>query len=381
MYKHSYSSFLILFLSFTTNAFGCDYCCDEKRLAYIDNVVSKAISHNELPGAVVYVGLQGKTVYRKAFGNKALYPAQEAMTEDTIFDMASLTKVMATAPAILLLVQQGLIRLSATVATYIPEFSQQEKNTITVEQLLMHTAGFPPDNPIADYVGTYDEMLHKIYALKPVYQPGTHYLYSDVGPIVLGELVRRITGQRLDVFAKENIFARAGMTETMFLPSNALKSRIAPTQQRNGLWMKGEVHDPRAYALGGVAGHAGLFSTIDDVATFCWMILQEGFCNGNQILSWAAVNKMLTPNDLPNNNRRGFGFDCHTIHSSYQGDLFTWPVVGHTGFTGTSLLIDPALQLVVIILSNRVHPDGKGAVIDLRGKIANIAISSIVMPH
>ena len=257
-----------------------------ERLARIDQAVRASIERHETPGAVVLVGRKGRIVYRKAFGDRALQPQREAMTVDTIFDLASLTKVVATTTAIMILVERGKLSLADPVSLYIPEFAANGKERITIEQLMTHRAGLPPDNEIADYVGVSIKPLEEIYKLQPIYEPGTRFVYSDVGFIIAAEIVRRVSGKRIDEFARENIFAPLGMKDTFYRsqesgvwsqksdkhPSaNGLQTpdsrllTIAPTEMREGRWMRGEVHDPRSYEMGGVAGHAGLFSTADDL--------------------------------------------------------------------------------------------------------------------
>src|SRR5262249_26931434 len=243
------------------------------RLAKIDSAVQEAIDRGEIPGAVILIGRQGRVVYHKAFGYKAVEPRREAMSLDTVFDMASLTKVVATATSMMILVERGKVSLVDAVATYIPEFGRMGKEQVTVEQLLTHRAGLPPDNDIADYVGKTVDPLENIYNLRPVYSPGSRFSYSDVGYIVAAEIVRRVSGERLDQFATENIFKPLGMSNSRFLPisgeggppdsrdKGGYLERVAPTEVRDGRRMRGEVHDPRSYAIGGVAGHAGLFST------------------------------------------------------------------------------------------------------------------------
>ena len=264
-----------------------------ERLARIDEAVLASIERKETPGAVVLVGRKGRVVYRKAFGDRAVAPKREPMTTDTIFDLASLTKIVATATSMMILVERGKVSLPDPVSLYIPEFGKNGKERITVEQLMTHRAGLPPDNEIADYVGVSINPLEKIYELQPSYEPGTRFVYSDVGFIVAAEIVRRVSGKPIDQFARENIFAPLRMKDTAYLPieqgperdglstsksqiSNLPTERIAPTETREGRMMRGEVHDPRSYEMSGIAGHAGLFSTADDLAIFCRMILNKG---------------------------------------------------------------------------------------------------------
>ncbi|HET8677191.1 MAG TPA: serine hydrolase, partial [Blastocatellia bacterium] len=367
------------------------------RLAQIDAAVLKAIEAHQTPGAVVLVARKGRVVYRKAFGDRAVQPAREAMTPDTVFDLASLTKILATATSILILVERGQLSLADPVTLYIPEFGRFGKERVTVEQLLTHRAGFVPDNELADYVGKSVKPLERIYDLRPAYDPGTRFVYSDVGYIVAAEIVRRVSGKTLDQFAEENIFAPLGMKQTFFsnkvsegihgdLPAEKLRAltriveNIAPTEMREGRWMRGEVHDPRAYELGGVAGHAGLFSTADDVAVYCQMILNKGEYAGARILAPYTVERMVSAHSLPTSQMRGIGWDVNTTFSSNRGDLFPVGTFGHTGFTGTSIWIDPQSETFVVVMTNRVHPTGRGDITRLRSFIASIVAGSITAP-
>jgi CubicO group peptidase (beta-lactamase class C family) len=299
------------------------------------------------------------------------------MSADTAFDLASLTKPVATATSIMLLVEQGKLSLSDRVAKHWPAFGAKGKDKITVEQLLLHTSGLIADNDVADYRNGKSKALERIVDLTPTSEPGSRFVYSDVGYIVLGELVERISGVPLDSFARKNLFNPLGMKETTFRPDDKLADRAAPTQERDGHWMKGEVHDPRAHALGGVAGHAGLFSTADDLAIYVRMLLRGGVFNGKRILSPLTVRLMTTPREVPG-GLRAYGWDVQTAFSSNRGELFPrGESFGHTGFTGTSLWLDPASDTAVIFLSNRVHPDGKGNVTKLRGQVATLAAAAL----
>ncbi|HEV2064322.1 MAG TPA: exo-beta-N-acetylmuramidase NamZ domain-containing protein [Thermoanaerobaculia bacterium] len=347
----------------------------------IDAVISESISKGEAPGAVVLIESRGRVRLRRAWGRRALLPAPEPMTAGTVFDVASLTKAVATAPSVMILVEAGKIRLSDPVVRYIPEFGAGggDRDKVTVEHLLTHRAGFPPDDPLDLYTGTPEEIFARKYARPLERPPGAEFVYSDVGYEVLGELVRRVSGERLDVFARKRIFLPLGMKDTAFLPlaHGIPVSRIAPTEERNGKWMRGDVHDPRAFAVGGVAGHAGLFSTADDLAKFCRMILAGGRLATARILSPYGVLALTRPRFYGDGRVRALGFDIATGYSGNRGDLFPAGSFGHTGFTGTSLWIDPASRTFVVFLSNRVHPEGKGDVGRLRSLVATIAAAAI----
>ncbi len=355
-----------------------------ERLAKIDEAVRASIERKETPGAVVLVARKGRIVYRKAFGDRAVQPKREPMTVDTIFDLASLTKIVATATSIMILVERGKVSLADYVSAYIPEFGKNGKERVTVEQLMTHRAGLPPDNEIADYAGVSINPLEKIYELQPAYEPGTRFVYSDVGFIVAAEIVRRVSGKRIDEFARENIFVPLGMNDTRFRPigpeAQQQDSRIAPTENREGRQMRGEVHDPRSYEMGGVAGHAGLFSTADDLAIFCQMILNKGEYNGVRILAPYTVERMVSAHSLPTSQMRGIGWDVNTSFSANRGDLFPVGTFGHTGYTGTSIWLDPASQTFVVLLTNRVHPVDKTNITQLRSFVASIVAASIIDP-
>jgi uncharacterized protein YbbC (DUF1343 family)/CubicO group peptidase (beta-lactamase class C family) len=376
-------------------------------LTNLDGIIEAEIAKQQLPGAVVIVGRQGKIVWRRAYGNRALQPLPEPMTIDTIFDLASLTKVTATATSVMILVERGLVRLGDPVSRYLPEFAESGKKNITVEQLLTHRSGLIADNDIKDYEQGPEKAIENIWRLPPLAEAGAKFIYSDVNYIVLAELVKRISGKPIDEFAAENIFRPLGMKDTGFKPLErlgaAVKQRIAPTEQRGGgekvegareksagetHWMRGEVHDPRSYLLGGVAGHAGLFATADDLAIFCQMILNRGEYQGARILSPLGVSRMTEPRPTGGNASdgaaRGVGWDIFTGFSANRGDLFPVGSFGHTGFTGTSFWLDPSSQTFVVFLSNRVHPklDPKkpADVSSLRGRVASVVASSIVAP-
>jgi uncharacterized protein YbbC (DUF1343 family) len=365
-----------------------------ERLAQMDSIIKKAIEHHDTPGAVVLVGRHGKVVWRKAYGSRALEPAPEPMTTDTIFDLASLTKVVATATSIMIMVERGLIRLSDPVTTYIPELKGKER--ITIDLLLTHRSGYAPDFDLSENWSGYDEAMKRLYREPLRREPGERFAYSDINYIALGEVIRRVSGQTLDEFARQNIYEPLKMSQTRFRPAPDLAPKIAPTEKLSATmrhlggrddnpannsdhWLRGEVHDPTAYRMGGVAGHAGLFSTADDLAVFCQMILNGGEYAGVRVLSPMAVAAMTRPRAVgPDGQARGLGWDIATNYSSNRGDLFPLGSFGHTGFTGTSIWIDPASDTFVIFLSNRVHPNGKGDVGPLRGRIASIVASSIL---
>lgn len=365
------------------------------RLNDIDAAVAASLAKKELPGAVVLAARDGRVVFRKAYGARAVEPAREPMSLDTIFDVASLTKVVATATSIMILVERGKIRLADPISTYIPELKNEGREKITIELLLTHRSGYAPDFNLKERWTGYNEAIKRL-AIEPLRNPpGARFVYSDIGYIALGEVVRRVSGMPLDEFASKNIFVPLGMVDTGFRPRAALLNRIAPTEKRRGQqsylgdtpqqndpegdqWLRGQVHDPTSFRMNGVAGHAGLFSTADDLAIYAQMILNGGQYGHVRILSPLGVAEMTRPRLVADNGwTRGLGWDVNTNFSTNRGDLFPLGSFGHTGFTGTSIWIDPATNLFVVFLSNRVHPDGKGDVASLRGKVASIVGSSV----
>jgi uncharacterized protein YbbC (DUF1343 family)/CubicO group peptidase (beta-lactamase class C family) len=351
-------------------------------------IIEEAIAEQKLPGAVVLVGYRDRVVYQRAFGNRAVVPAVEPMTVDTIFDLASLTKVVATTTSVMMLIEDGRIRLNDRVATFVPGFERYGKGDITIRHLLTHVSGLRPDLDLVDEWTGYDTAIQRAIDEVPTARPGEQFVYSDINFFLLGEIVRRVSGMPLDRFAATRIFDPLGMKDTMFLPPASLVSRIAPTQPCTPFgWpcegpdmkmLRGIVHDPTARRMGGVAGHAGLFGTASDLSIFVRMLLARGTYAGKRILAPLAVEKLTTP-ATPDRERnvRGLGWDIDSSFSSNRGELLPIGSFGHTGFTGTSVWIDPATGLFVIFMSNRVHPDGKGDVTPLRARVATVAASAL----
>ncbi|MEO8042306.1 MAG: exo-beta-N-acetylmuramidase NamZ domain-containing protein [Acidobacteriota bacterium] len=428
------------------------------KLEQIEALVLADISDKKLPGAVIIVGHRGRIVYRKAFGNRSLVPTVEKMTVDTIFDVASLTKPVATATSIMILVEQGKLRLSDTVGKFVPDIDDEQAKKVTIQQLLTHTSGYAPDFDLKEKWTGREGMLGALKKEKLRTPPGTKFVYSDIGFIVLGEIVRRLTNESLHVFASK--WSKPfRFDDTLFFPFDPLQEgpsqmwdkytlvlggrfeRIAPTENVRGQsnylgatfdgkdtdgsqMIRGRVHDPTSFRMGGVAGHAGLFSTADDIARFCQMILNGGIAPGGnptgregdpnaergmrnaefnprskiqnakskntlptgrvsasgpqRILSTQTVARMTTPIVVSEDGAtRGLGWDINTSFSSNRGELFPLGSFGHTGFTGTSIWIDRVSQTFVVFMSNRVHPDGKGDVTPLRAKVATVVASAI----
>jgi uncharacterized protein YbbC (DUF1343 family) len=345
-------------------------------LAAIEPAVEKSISDGKIPGAVVVIGTRDSIVYRRAFGSRALEPSRVPMTLDTVFDLASLTKAVATT-SIMVLVDRGAITLDEPASRYVPELAT--KSPFTVRQLLLHTAGFVPDDPLSDYDHGPDEAWKRLLAAPLRWTPGERFVYSDVGFMMLGEIVRRVSGKDVAAFASENVFAPLGMTETTFVPPPDLRARAAPTEHRDGGLIQGEVHDPRAFGLGGIAGHAGLFSTGRDLSLFARTLLGRGTIAGAsskpRLFSADTFNAFTSPHDIPT-GVRALGWDMMTPGTKNRGDGMSFRAFGHGGYTGTSLWIDPEGGYFVLVLTNRVHLGNKGAAHELQSKIGTLAVAA-----
>ncbi len=351
----------------------------DSRLAVLDPIVNDAIAQQQIPGAVLMVGHNGKVVYSKAFGRRAVVPRSEEMTLDTIFDCASLTKVVATTTALMQLWERGRFRMSDPVAKYIPEFGQNGKQDITIRQLLVHYSGLGADLDLSKKWEGKDLAYRMAFEMAPERPPGSAFVYSDVNFIVLGALVERLSGESLDEYAKKHIFEPLGMNDTRFLPPASWLPRIAPTEDENHHALRGVVHDPTARRMGGVAGQAGMFSTGNDLATFAQALLD----GGRGVLSPATIAKMTSPQQPVNGTvLRGFGWDIDSPLSTNRGELLPVGGFGHTGYTGTSLWIDPATDTYIVLLTNAVHMGAvpgheKGSAVALRTKIATAVAAAL----
>lgn len=344
----------------------------DPRLASIATPIEAAIREAKLPGCVVAIGRHDEVLHLQAFGDRALLPTRLPMTEATVFDLASLTKPLATATSIQILADRGKLDLDAPAARYLPELGRLPP--FTVRQLLLHTSGLPAGTRMSDYLTDPAEVVRRLGELTMKHPPGQRFLYSDVGFVILGEIVRRASGMDLGLFSAAEIWNPLGMSETGFLPGEALRARAAPTEARDGVFMQGIVHDPRAYALGGVAGHAGVFSTAADLTRYARMMLGRGALDGVRILSDAAYESFVTPRDT-SSGKRALGWDVASgFAASNKGEAFSTTAYGHGGFTGTGLWIDPVRDLFLVFLSNRVHPDGKGAVNPLIKELGTLAV-------
>lgn len=349
-----------------------------EKLEPISDIVEKELLEGKIPGAVIVVGTPEGVVYRHAFGYRSLEPTKSPMTEETIFDIASLTKVVATSTAIMQLAEKGKLRLDAPVARYWPAFRAKGKKDITVRQLLTHYSGLRPDLDLKPGWSGYKGAMRMVVREKPECRPGTCFIYSDINFEILGDIVRRVSGKPLNIYCSKHIFKPLGMTDTVFNPSRRIRSRIAPTEYYEGNMRCGIVHDPACLKMGGMSGHAGLFSTADDLSRFAQMLLNGGRIGHVRILKTATVDKMTAPQSPPGARKlRGFGWDIGPPLSSNRDELPTVGSYGHLGFTGTALWIDPVSKVYVIVLTNRVHPDGKGDVKALRADIKALVADAI----
>jgi len=360
---------------------GCMSCAfaQEADFSAVDTLVGQAMEQHQLPGAVVEIGHGGRVVFRKAYGERSLEPTREAMTLDTIFDMASLTKPLMTATAVMQLCEQGKLSFNDPVTKYLPEFATNGKQDITIRQLLTHYSGLPPDLLLEEPWEGKAEAFRQAFAIQPATPAGVRFVYSDINYIVLGALVEKLSGMPEDEYVREKIIAPLGLQNTGYLPPVEWRDRIAPTQYEHGVMLRGVVHDPTARRMGGVAGHAGLFSTADDVAVYAQNLLDRLAGKPSRFpLSRAILEKMVTPEAPATATAlRGFGWDIESPYSSNRGEIFPVGSFGHTGFTGTSLWIDPVSDTYVIVLANAVHPNGGKSVVALRRTIADAAAAAL----
>lgn len=348
----------------------------------LDRLLDEAVRKDQLPGAVLIVGHRGKVLHYKAYGSRALTPVKEPMTLDTVFDAASLTKVVATTSAMMKLVESGQVRLADPVTSYLPEF-QGGKSAITVRQLMIHFSGMRPDVDLTPEWSGYDTGIQLALRDKPVAEPNARFIYSDINFVLLGEIVRRVSGVTLAEFTRREIFAPLAMTDTAFQPPASWIPRIAPTELYQGMAapLRGVVHDPTSRNMGGIAGHAGLFTTALDLSKFCLMMLGMGESGTTRIFSPFTVQRFTTPQTPPSMTAvRGLGWDIDSAYAGQRGDLFPPSGYGHTGFTGTSIWIDPGTSTYIVLLSNSVHPYRRPAAISLRGRVASVVAANLPAP-
>jgi CubicO group peptidase (beta-lactamase class C family) len=360
------------------------------RLQILDKIIQEAVNREDFPGADILVARKGKIVWRKVYGHSQWIPEYVPMKISMIFDMASLTKPVATATSLMILAENGYLSLWDSVVDYIPEFipyvdeDGEFGEDARIWHLLTHTAGLPDyiwelevleefGNPIS-----LESLVKYIAQLEKLYPPGEDFFYSCLDFITLTLIVKKVSGKTLAEFAHENIFSPLNMQHTFYTPPAEFYPRCVSTEVIEGLPLIGIVHDPLARLLGGVSGNAGLFSTADDLAVFAQMMLNQGEFNGVRIISPLAVERMSEIYRLADFAGRGLGWDLDSSFSTNQGNLFGPRTFGHTGYTGTSLIIDPETETFVIFLTNRVHPYDEGEIVSMRSRVANVVAGSII---
>lgn len=375
-----------LFVNFTHTIASTNYC-DQKNDP-IAKAMQNAIGKKEIPGGVVLITHQGETIYQKAFGKVSLKPYKTTAKEGSMYDLSSLTKLY-TATLIMRLHQKRVLDVKKPVSFYIPSFRRLDKAAITIEQLLTHRSGLPAESKISHYSTDIEATIEHIAAVPLKAAPGEKFIYSDLGPIVAGFLAEQVTGKPLGMILKDYVLLPLNLYQTFMFPPPRFFEQIAPSNSADGKLLHGRVYDPRAYAMGGIAGNAGLFTVAADVAKFAQIFLQKGMFEGSQFLSEQSVAMMTTaPSDMPVNEKRGIGFDIDTKYSSPRGELFARTSFGHTGFTGTSVWIDSNSQTIVVLLTNYLHPDGKnclhpdgkGNISSLRHEIGTLAAKIVQKP-
>jgi CubicO group peptidase (beta-lactamase class C family) len=366
-----------------------------KQLRRLDAVFEQALARKDFPGAVVLIGRKGKIVFRKAYGQSQWVPTPRAMDEAMTFDLASITKPVATATSFMLLVEEGRISLDEKVKDYVPDFvpyvdpAGAPGEDARIWHLLTHTSGLPPYVEPGGHAGvegqfgkrlSTEELVVHIARLPKTDPPGQALHYSCLGYITLAHILKKISGQDIAAFSRERIFLPLGMKHTGYCPGDRLRSLCVPTELLDGKPLVGVVHDPLARLQGGVSGNAGLFSTADDLAVFAQMMLRHGEYKGRRILSPLTVARMTTVWPKAAHTGRGLGWDVNSPQSTSRGDLFGPNSYGHTGYTGTSIWIDPDTETYLIFLTNRVHPDDKGVIAALRSRVANVVAAAILDP-
>ena len=351
---------------------------DEALMPPVREAINAAVAKKEIPGAVLWIE-QEKSSRWEAFGSRMTDPRTEPMTKDVIFDAASLTKVLATAPSIMILIQEEKLKLDTLVSTLIPEFTGGGKEKVTIRHLLTHMSGTRSGIPRERVWRGYNKGVAAAAAELLQSAPGEQFRYSDINYILLGDIVRRVSGKRIDAFAESRIFGPLGMVDTCYQPSRKKRGRMAPTTREASGLVHGVVHDPTCRRMGGVAGHAGVFTTAKDIAAYCRMMLNGGkSAAGQQILTATALKLMTQPVTLPGGVRRGLGWDVHSYYSQdIKGEIFGPSSFGHTGWTGTAFWIDPESRGFVILLANRNHPTEAGSTKELRKKVSTLAAEAM----
>ena len=350
----------------------------------VDEIVKEELNQGTFPGAVVLVQDQNEVLFHRSYGSRAEVPEEETMETDTIFDLASLTKVVATTTLAIKLVEDGIWKLRDPLSRYVAEFDHSE---VTLLNLLTHTSGLVPWVDLFSGKRGREDSLKKLFTdkwpvLNPVVPPGERVIYSDLNFILLGIALKRITGTDLDDLARNEIFEPLNMDNSSFNPPDRLNERIAPTEKssRRNTILRGEVHDENCYALGGVSGHAGLFSTAGDLANFLSVLLNGGEFNGKRFISAGSVRLFNRNFTSKLNENRGLGWKLQGEETESAGDLLSKTSFGHTGFTGGSIWVDPQENLGIILLTNRVHPErsrGQDRINDFRARVNNVILGEL----
>jgi CubicO group peptidase (beta-lactamase class C family) len=371
---------IILLASLLLTVTGCKLV--EKRpykpdLSGIDLVVEEEIEKGHVPGAVVLIGQKNKVLYFKAFGHEVNEPFEEQMSKNTVFDLASLTKPIATATSILILADRGKLELDDYAGKFLPAFACNGKEQVSLYHLLTHSSGLPAYTNAESLKNIFgipcpDKVIDNICNMKAMNKPGEQFRYSCLGYITLARIVEIVSGQNIDDFTRENIFAPLKMKRTTYNPQASREKNIAATQIVDGQLLRGTVHDPLAQLMGGVSGNAGLFSTARDLSIYCRMLLNSGKWKGKKILSPEAVSRLTTAQS----HGRAYGFDVNSGYSWVKGFFASENAFCHTGYTGTSIVCDPSSKVYVIILTNRAHPHDKGTSKQIRTKIADIVFQA-----
>jgi len=352
----------------------------KQRFSQIDHVIEEEIEKGNFPGAVVLVGKQDDILYWEAFGHKVIEPCEEPIDRNTVFDLASMTKPIATAASIMILRDRKAIELDDYVGAYLSAFACNGKEEVRIRHLLSHTSGLPAYMNAAALKEQFgspcpNKVIEKICRLEAISKPGEEFRYSCLGYITLAKIAETVSGKSIADFSRENIFARLGMKHTAYNPPDSWEKDIAATQIVDRQLLRGTVHDPLAKLMGGVSGNAGLFSNAYDLSIYCRMLLNDGIWNGKRVLSTEAVTMLTTAQVYG----RAYGFDVSSSYSSVKGSYASEKVFCHTGYTGTSIVCDPVSKAFVIILTNRVHPSDEGTAKPVRSKIADIVFSSLQM--
>ena len=366
-----------------------------KHLRHLDEILEQALARKDFPGAVVLIGRKGKVVFRKAYGQSQWVPKPKPMDEEMVFDLASITKPVATATSLMILVEEGKISLEEKVKDFVPDFvpyidaAGAPGEEARIWHLLTHTSGLPPYVEPGGHAGVEEqfgkrlpaeELVSHIARLPKTDPPGQALHYSCLGYITLAHIIKKVSGLDIADFSRERIFQPLGMKHTSFCPGEKLRALCVPTEVLDGRPLIGVVHDPLARLQGGVSGNAGLFSTADDLAVFAEMMMGNGSYKGKRILGPLTVARMTTIWPKAALAGRGLGWDLDSPQSTSRGDLFGPHSYGHTGYTGTSIWIDANTETFLIFLTNRVHPDDKGVVAALRSRVANVTAAAIQDP-